>query len=370
MAEKSISFPPPLHVGATGARFPMASSPSQPRAKAEPATVQDVARLAGVSPATVSRILTGAARVAEDKRRAVEAAIQKLKFRPNLSARGLRSGSTHTIGVLTQELESPYFANAAKGVDAALTGSGYAPIVVPGHWNPEEEAERVALLTARKVDGLIVLGGRLSDAQLTELAQQQPVALIGRRLSAPGVMSFSQDQVEGGRLATEHLIQLGHRRIAHIAGPASNLDAQERKEGYMRAHREAGLSVDPALIVEGDFMEGGGIAAMEALLAAGHEFSAVFCANDQSLWGAKLVLHRRGLKVPQALSLVGFDDLPQSKYMTPPVTTVRQHTYAMGQAAAWALLHQLGRAPEGEHPPVPPIRLEVRETTAPPAPSR
>ncbi|WP_423600095.1 LacI family DNA-binding transcriptional regulator [Roseateles sp. MS654] len=343
----------------------MDSSPSLRRAtsRSEPATVQDVARLAGVSPATVSRILTGSARVAEDKRRAVEAAIQKLKFRPNLSARGLRSGSTHTIGVLTQELESPYFANAVKGVDEGLTGSGYTPIVVPGHWNPDEESERVALLTARKVDALIVLGGRLSEGRLAELAQQLPVAIIGRRTEAAGVFSFYQDQVEGARLATEHLIGLGHRRIAHIAGPSSQVDGQERKEGFMLAHRQAGLSVDPALIVEGDFMESGGIAAMEALLSAGHEFSAVFCANDQSLWGAKLVLHRRGLRVPEDFSLVGFDDLPQSKYMTPPVTAVRQHTFAMGQAAAWALLHALGRESVEPAPIVPAIQLEVRETT-------
>lgn len=346
--------------------LPALSAP--PRPKTEPATVQDVARLAGVSPATVSRILTGAARVAEDKRRAVEAAIQKLKFRPNLSARGLRSGSTHTIGVLTQELESPYFANAAKGVDQALTGSGYAPIVVPGHWNPDEEAERVALLTARKVDGLIVLGGRLTDGQIGELAAQLPVAVVGRRMQHSGVIAFWQDQVEGGRLATRLLIELGHRRIAHIAGPSSHVDAQERKEGFMLAHREAGLTVDPALIVEGDFMEGGGMTAMEALLGGGHDFTAVFCANDQSLWGAKLVLHRRGLAVPQAVSLVGFDDLPQSSYMTPPVTTVRQHTLAMGHAAAHALLVALGRAPQAAAPEVPAIRLEVRETSAPPAP--
>lgn len=112
-------------------------------------------------------------------------------------------------------------------------------------------------------------------------------------------------------------------------------------------------------------MEGGGIAAMESLLAAGHPFSAVFCANDQSLWGAKLVLHRRGLRVPEDLSLVGFDDLPQSKYMTPPVTAVRQHTFAMGQAAAWAMLHALGREMEAPAPAVPDILLEVRETTGP-----
>ncbi len=344
----------------------MDSSLPPARAKTEPATVADVARLAGVSPATVSRILNGTARVAEEKRQAVEAAIQKLKFRPNLSARGLRSGSTHTIGVLTQELESPYFASAAKGVDEALTGSGYAPIVVPGHWNPQEEAERAALLMARKVDALIVLGGRLTDAQIAELAHQQPVAVVGRRVAAPDVFSFFQDQVEGARLATQHLIALGHRRIAHIAGPANHADAQERKEGFMLAHREAGLTVDPALIVEGDFMEGGGIAAMNALLDAGRGCTAVFCANDQSLWGAKLALHRRRIAVPAAMSLVGFDDLPQSQYMSPPVTTVRQHTFEMGQAAAWALLAQLRGAAGRNAPVVPPIALEVRETTAPP----
>ena len=339
-------------------------------ARTEPATVSDVARLAGVSPATVSRILNGTARVAEEKRHAVEAAIQKLKFRPNLSARGLRSGSTHTIGVLTQELESPYFASAAKGVDDALTGSGYAPIVVPGHWNPQEELERVALLMARKVDALIVLGGRLTDAQIVELAQQQPVAVVGRRTNAPDVFSFCQDQVEGGRLATEHLLTLGHRRIAHIAGPVNHADAQQRKEGFMRAHRQAGLTVNPSLIVEGDFMEGGGIAAMNALLDSGHGFTAAFCANDQTLWGAKLALYRRGIAVPVEISLVGFDDLPQSQYMSPPVTTVRQHTFAMGQAAAWALLAQLGAAAGRDEPSVPPIKLEVRETSAAPNATR
>lgn len=333
----------------------------------EPATVADVARLAGVSPATVSRILNGTARVAQDKRQAVEAAIQKLKFRPNLSARGLRSGTTQTIGVLTQELESPYFANAAKGVDEALTGSGYTPLVVPGHWNPVEELERVALLVARKVDGLIVLGGRLSDAQIAELALQQPVALIGRRLLADRVTAFAQDQVEGARLATAHLIALGHRRIAHIAGPADQRDALERRDGYMQAHRDAGLSVDPALIVEGDFMETGGLAAMQTLLDRRAAFTAVFCANDQTLWGAQLVLHERGLSVPQDVSLVGFDDLPQSRYMTPPVTTVRQHTHAMGQAAAWSLLQALGAAVGRPVPDVPPIQLVVRGTTVAPS---
>lgn len=338
----------------------------QPPTRSEPATLLDVARLAGVSPSTVSRILNGTARVVAEKRQAVEAAILKLKFRPNLSARGLRSGSTHTIGVLTQELESPYFARAAKGVDKGLEGSGYAPIVVPGHWNPREELERVGLLTARKVDGLIILGGSLSDAQIAELAQQQPVAVTGRHLTADGVFSCYQDQVEGARLATEHLIRLGHRHIAHIAGPVLHVDAQERKQGFLLAHSEAGLSVDPALIVEGDYMESGGVGAMVRLLESGHRFSAVFCANDQTLWGAHLTLYRRGLRVPDDVSLVGFDDLPQSEFMTPPVTTVHQHTFEMGQATARALLAALGVETEASALDVPAIELMLRETTAAP----
>ncbi|HLO95796.1 MAG TPA: LacI family DNA-binding transcriptional regulator [Burkholderiaceae bacterium] len=332
--------------------------------KSEPATVLDVARLAGVSPSTVSRILNGTARVAEDKRRAVEAAIQKLKFRPNLSARGLRSGSTRTIGVLTQELESPYFARAAKGVDEALVGSGYTPIVVPGHWNPREELERVGLLTARKVDGIIILGGSLTDAQLAELAQQQPVAVCGRRVEAEQVFSFHQDQVEGARLATAHLIRLGHRRIAHIAGPDLHLDALERKQGFLQAHSDAGLSVDPALIVKGDYMEPGGVLAMEQLLDADRRFTAVFCANDQTLWGARLALFQRGLRVPEDVSLVGFDDLSLSQFMTPPVSTVRQHMFEMGQAAVHALLHALGVRAEAGTAEVPAIELIERATTA------
>jgi LacI family transcriptional regulator len=332
-------------------------------AKSEPSTLMDVAQLAGVSPSTVSRILNGTAKVTEAKRLAVEAAIKKLQFRPNLAARGLRNCSTRTIGVLTQDLESPYFTRGAKGVDDALMGSGYAPIVVPGHWNPIEEWERARMLIARRVDGLVILGGGLSDPQIAELAQQQPVAVTGRDLQAPDVFSFQQDQTVGARLATAHLIELGHRHIAHISGPADHQEARQRKEGFLLAHKQAGLSVNPALIIEADFMETGGMRAMSELLACGQPMTAVFCANDQMLWGAKLTLHRRGLRIPADMSLVGFDDLPQSVFLSPPLTTVHQNIYEMGFSAAKTLLMALNVAGEPP-PPVPPIGLVVRETTA------
>jgi LacI family transcriptional regulator len=326
-------------------------------------TVTDVARVAGVSVSTVSRILNGNARVSSDKRDAVEAAIQMLQFRPNLSARSLRSGSTETIGILTQELESPYFTGSAKGVDEGLSGSRFTPLVVPGHWNPKEEFERAKLLMARKVDAIIILGGALSDEHVIEMARHQPVAITGRELMANNVFSFHFNQIEGGRIATQHLIDLGHRRIAHIAGTASHVDAIERQEGYLRAHRDAHLNVDPRLIVAGNYVEEGGIKAVNHLLDSGADFSAIFCANDQTLWGARLALHQRGLSVPNDVSLVGFDDLQQSMYMTPPVTTVRQPIHEMGQAAAHAVLRALG-VTELPTLAVPTLSLMVRGTTA------
>ena len=329
------------------------------------ATVTDVARLAGVSVATVSRILNGTVQVAADKRGAVEEAIRKLDFRPNLSARSLRSGSTRTIGILTQELESPYFTSATKGVEAGLEGSGYTPLVVPGHWNPHEELDRARLLMARKVDGIVVLGGALSDAEIVDMARQQPIGITGRQMAGPGVFSFHFDQLAGGYMATKHLIDLGHRQIAHITGLTDHPDSIERREGYLRAHREAQLPIDPRLIIEGDYLESSGLTGVARLLAQQVPFSAIFCANDQCLWGARLALHERGLGVPEDVSLVGFDDVAASRFMTPPVTTVRQPIFDQARAATQAVLIALGQPNVQVQEPAP-LELMVRGTSGKP----
>lgn len=324
-------------------------------------TVLDVAREAGVSASTVSRILNGSSRVASDKRTAVEQAIKKLDFKPNLFARYLKSGTTMTVGILTQDIESPFFTRAMRGIEEGLAGSGYAPIIVSGHWNAAEEAERVRLLLARRIDGLVILTGHLDDAQILEFARHQPIVVTGRRLDAPNVRTRSLDQESGGYLATRHLIGLGHRRIAHIAGPRDQSDATERYAGYLRAHHEAGLTPSPELVVQGDFLEPGGLLAMNRLLDAGHSFSAVFAANDQTAFGARVAMYRRGVRVPDDVSIVGVDDLPAAAYLTPPITTVRQPIYEMGRYAASALLQMLGHAAPDVH--VPPLELIVRETT-------
>lgn len=324
-------------------------------------TLLDVAREAGVSPSTVSRILNGTARVDATKRTAVEQAIKKLQFRPNLFARSLKTGTTMTVGILAQDIESPFYTRAMRGVEQGLAGSGYAPIIVSGHWNAQEEAERIRLLQARRIDGLVILTGHLPDAEIIEFARQQPIVVTGRHLEGPSIRSHTIDHETGGYLATRHLIGLGHRRIAHITGPLDHVDANERHQGYVRAHQEAGLVIDPELVVQGDFMETGGLMAMNRLLDSGHAFTAVFAANDQSAFGARVAMYRRGIRVPDDVSLVGFDDLPVAAYQTPPLTTVRQPIYEVGLFAAQSLLNMLG------HPtPVvelPPLSLTVRETT-------
>lgn len=350
-----------MHNPATPAAFLAVTAPSDNDSPPSTITVLDVAREAGVSASTVSRILNGTAPVTSDKRKAVEKAIRKLDFRPNLFARSLKTGTTMTVGILTQDVESPFYGRAMKGIEAGLAGTGYAPIIVTGHWNANEEAERVRLLMARRIDGLVILTGHLDDRQIAEFARHQPIVVTGRRLDAPQVRALALDQEAGGYLATRHLLSLGHRRIAHIAGPADHTDATERRAGYERALREAGLPLARELVVQSDFMESGGLLAMNRLLDSGQSFTAVFAANDQSAFGARMAMYRRGVRVPDDVSIVGVDDLPGAAYATPPMTTVRQPIYEIGLAAAHALLTLLGHPmPEVD---LPALELVVRETT-------
>ncbi len=325
------------------------------------ATLGMVAERAGVSPSTVSRILNGTAQVSQDKRAQVEEAIRELGFRPDPVARSLAGGRTMSIGVLTQFIDSPYYGEALRGIEDELHQAQYAPLFVSGHWNEAEEANRLALLQERKVDGLIVLTGRLSDAALVEVAQTLPVVVTGRQLSAPNLFSIDFDNEEGARLAVQHLAALGHSQIAFISGPLDHPDAEQRLQGFRTEMECLGLALPPELVVISDFQEAGGFRAMNQLLQSRLPFSAVIAANDQMAYGVRLALHRAGLRVPEDVSLIGFDDLPHSAFTLPPLTTVRQSVYEVGQAAARALFDLLNRrAPPSR---VMSAELVVREST-------
>lgn len=324
------------------------------------ATVHDVARVAGVSAATVSRFLNGTARVSEEKRRAIEAVIERLDYRPNALARNLKTGITRTIGVLTQSLVSGYFADAMAGIDEALQAGGYAPLIVSGHWHAEEEAERVELLIARRVDGLVILSGKLKDAQIRKLAQRVPIVAFGRALAGAQAFGFKLDNYTAACEAVDYLLQQGHRNIAFIGGPLDYDDARARLKGYRDTLARHAIRVNPQLVAAGDFRESGGLLAAERLLASGERFSAIFACNDLTAYGARLALYRRGIRVPEDISIIGFDDLHSSTFTTPPLTTVRQPLFDVGRCLGQAIMALIS----GEQPQVEPPRLGlvVRES--------
>ena len=343
----------------------MKTSPDQSESAARPprdkVTLEMVAMEAGVSPSTVSRILNGTAIVSEVKKNAVDQAILKLGFIPNPVARGLAGGRTMSVGVITQAIDSPFYGAALRGIEETFEPAGYSPLFVSGHWNERTEMRCLEMLKSRYVDGVIVLTGCLPNETLSRFAQIMPMVVTGRTMTAPGLFSLNFDNQLGGKIATQHLIQLGHRRIAFIAGTSGHPDSDERFNGYRAALEAAHIKFDPTLVVQGEYHEVSGLMAVENLLDNNKQFTAIFAANDQMAIGASLGLHRRSLRVPEDVSLIGFDDLPASLYGIPPLSTIHQPAYELGQIAATAMLQFLsGRQPDVK---VPAPQLIVRESS-------
>jgi LacI family transcriptional regulator len=325
-------------------------------------TISDIARRADVSISTVSRVLRGTTGVTEAKRQAVLEAVTELDYQPNVFARGLASGESMAIGVLTQNFGSPFYDAILQGVVQGLRDTHYFPVFADGQWDPHIEQEAVLALVQRQIDGLIVLGGFLPGEQLAQFATRFPVVVVARCLPEMEESCLYIDNVQAAYLATKYLIDLGHRRIAHISGRADHRDAVERKQGYIQALQDAGIEPLPELTVEGNFRRQSGVLALEMLLARGTAFSAIFAANDQIAYGTRLALYRRGIRVPEDVSLVGFDDEPAAAYMIPPLTTIRQPAVELGLEAARVILARLNGTQTS------PARLSaelvIRESTA------
>lgn len=340
----------------------------KPSGPPETVTLAKIARAAGVSSSTVSRILNGTARVSADKQRAVEEAVQRYHYRPNVLARSLASGRTNTVGVLTQDISSPFYGEWLRGIEDELAATGLSPLFVSGHWNAADEQQQLEHLLTRCVDGVIVLHGLVDPEYLKAYAARVPVVMLGRPLEPTArLVCLSADNRQGAYDVTSHLIELGHRRIAHIAGHPLQPDSEQRLIGYRQALDDAGIAFDESIVQRGNFEESGGLVAMDRLLDSGVTFTAVFAANDQTAYGARLAMYRRHIRVPEDMSLVGFDDLPASLYSTPPLTTVRQPIYDIGRLAAEAMVKLL----RGDSVPNRMMAVELikRETTAAAAPA-
>ncbi len=324
--------------------------------------IQDIAQEAKVSISTVSRVLNHGTSVTEAKRKAVLQAMDELNYQPNVAAQALAGGQTKTIGVITQDISNPFYDAILRGARQGLEGSGFYPIFADGRWQASKEEKAILTLMARRVDALIILGACSSEETLKQLGDEVSLIIIGQNLPSLVGQCLPLDDFTGAYKATQHLIGLGHQRIAHITGILSHHDAVERRKGYEQALADAGLESDPDLIIEGDFLEQSGVLAVEMLFTRTRPFSAIFASNDQMACGVLLALYRRGIRVPDDVSVIGFDDQRVSAYTTPPLTTIRQPAIKIGETAAQAVLHLLNDKPF-EMPSFP-AELIIRESVA------
>lgn len=329
------------------ARQPGREGPGKPPRRP---SIRDVAALAGVSVGTVSHVLNRPERVAPATRARIERTMERLGFVPNGSARHLRMGTSLMIGVQVLDIANPFWGEVVRGVEAAVDDARYAIVTSSSGESAEKEARNVELLRRHRVDGLLIAPVASDESPLEELeAGGVPVVLLDHR-SSSGQLSFvAVDDVYGGRVAAEHLLRRGHRRLALVNGPLSIAWCADRRAGVLDAVRRSGL--DPGAVVSEVSVAALNTREGEAAAAALAELTpaptAIVCANDLLALGVLRGLAERGRSVPDDIALVGYDDVEFSAVLSPPLTTVRQEPYQLGLTAGQLLLRRLNGADDG-----------------------
>jgi LacI family transcriptional regulator len=303
------------------------------------ATIKDVAREANVSVATVSRVFNDSGPVSDETRQRIRDVAQRLRYFPHGGARSLITSRTSTLGVLLPDLHGEFFSEVIRGMDQAAQRRGYHILVSSSH-DDKQEIEAALRAMRGRVDGLIAMSPHLDAASLVaNVAPTLPVVLLNCAVTGDTYDALTIENRRGAQAMVRHLLGLGHRRIAIIAGAAGNFDAAERLRGYRRAMREAGLAVPNDWELPGDFTEASGYRAVDALRALDPRPTALFAANDSMAIGAMSGLREVGLRVPEDVAVAGFDDVPLARYMSPPLTSVHVGIAELGARAVETLLH-------------------------------
>lgn len=342
---------------------------------AKPPRIRDVARVAGVSTATVSRALSQPGLVSAKTRESVLAAVAATGYRINLAARNLRRKQTGSIVVLVPHLSNPFFSLILSSIAKVASEAGLNVLVADTREADGADRQIAEYLYNNRSDGLIVLDGNLTEAMFTgdDREGRPPVMFACEWLEGHDQPSVTVDNHHGARLAVGHLVALGHRHIGHVAGPPENVLTRHRAAGFRHALAQAGLPADERWFIEGDFTLRSGVAAAERWLELDERPTALFCSSDAMACGFISRLRRNGVDVPGDVSVVGFDDIDIAAHFTPPLTTIRQPRAEIGETAT-AILLQLMRAPEGgentptmkERSKVLPLELVVRDSTGRP----
>ena len=306
-------------------------------------TISDVAKRAGVSPVTVSRVINRADHVNPSTRKKVERAIKELGYVPNVVARSLRSKRTRTLGLLVPDITDWCWATVARGVEDSAQSRGYSLFLCNTDENPDKQRHYLDVVLGQRVDGVIIAPHDSDADSLSDLrSQNMPLVVVDRRIQGWDVDTVCTDSASGSRALTRHLIELGHKRIAVLSGPPTTSTAQERVAGYCMALIEVGIPVDPRLIKHGEFRSVSGERLTHQLLDGGTNPTAVFAASNTMARGVMNALEKRGLRIPEDIALVCFDDVADASSFFPFLTVVVQPAYDMGTNAAQLLFSRLG----------------------------
>ncbi|MCI0578195.1 MAG: LacI family transcriptional regulator [Chloroflexi bacterium] len=317
---------------------------SRDKSAREKITIKRVAREAAVSTQTVSRVLNDRPDVAPETRQRVQEVMERLNYQPNAIARSLVSSRTRTLGLLTADFSDYFFTQVIAGAEVEARKHDYFFMLGSTERNPQDEPEYLRLLTERHVEGILFArpSTEPDNRHLSKLlGDGVPVVTTAYYLPDETLTVVDVDNVDGGQQATRCLLEYGHQRVAMITGPTGWRSVKDRAKGYGRALEEAGLAVDPGLIVEGDWSYESGYQAMLALLARRVAFTALFAQNDRMAIGAIRALSEAGRRVPQDVSVAGYDDIPVAGYCTPPLTTIRQPMQELGALATRLLIQAI-----------------------------
>lgn len=326
-------------------------------------TIRDVARQAGVSHQTVSRVINGSEDVLPETRAVVEAAIEELGYRPSAIARSMARGLTHTLAIISPNLTDYTFASVIEGAEVEARQHDYF-VLSSSASDPQAFQGLVdELVGHRRVDGLIVINP-YADERYQFLPKDFPVVFVGARSHDENVCSISLDDEKVAYEATQHLISLGHKRIALVTGPMEEDCSQDRLEGFQHALKETGISFDPSLVFEGDWSATSGSEALVDFVKKGNLPTAVFAQNDRMAMGVLRAARDASIKVPDQLSVIGVDDMPLSSYFDPPLTTMRQDMPLIGQEASRMLIDIIQNKTVEQTVLKLPAQLVIRQSTA------
>ncbi|MDE1349409.1 substrate-binding domain-containing protein [Vibrio aestuarianus] len=307
------------------------------------ATMKDIARLAGVSTSTVSHVINKSRFVSEDIAERVNKAAQDLNYAPSALARSLKMNRTRTIGMLVTTSTNPFFGEVVKGVERSCYHKGYNLILCNTEGDNERMKASINTLLQKRVDGLLLMCSTLEGERIEVFDRYPDIPVV---VMDWGPMLFASDKIQdnslsGGYIATNYLIECGHKEIGCITGPLIRHQAQMRYEGYKRAVLEAGLEINPQWIVESDFECEGGYEAFNRMLEKGPLPSSIFVSNDMMAMGVLNAANEKGIRIPEDVSIMGYDDIHIARFMSPALTTVHQPKYRLGKVAVETLLKKL-----------------------------